>query len=146
MSKQRKVWPNIKLKLPRKQNKVLLKHLYKMLLYAKKGSTLGYGGCHNSHLHIGIDLVDIQPSAEDPSTLSSQSNPRIFHTHTHTRLKNTIAKKSFQLQTWLFFLQDCTCGCFLLFLLITHFLWDLVRVENARNRHLDLVFLFLGLA
>lgn len=47
---------------------------------------------------------------------------------------------------WLGFVCLEYCTVWLSWCSVTHLLWDLVRVEDARDWHLDLVFLLLGLA
>lgn len=78
------------------------------------------------------NLVDIQPSAGVPPSNSLQHT--LAHNHTW---KENIRKCLCSLQSW-------SVGAMVT--LVAHLLWQLMGVEDAGHRHLELVFFFLGLA
>ena len=95
--------------------------------YAKKCECPNHR--RNSHLHIGIDLVDKAP---------------LNLTHTHTHL--TRGAPSF---SWLSFFQKLYMFTVVFVPMwrhsVAHLLRELMGVEDAGDGHLQLVFLLLGL-
>lgn len=75
----------------------------------------------NSHLHIDMDLVDIQPSAEVPPLWPLQ---RSRHTHQQRAEPSRGARQAS----------------------VTHLLRQLVGVKDSGHGHLQLVLLLLSLA
>lgn len=83
------------------------------------------------------NLVDIQPSARSPS-------PILFNTHLHTTTLGRKTTGNVFAPCWTFSLQSWSVGAMVT--LVAHLLWQLMGVEDAGHRHLELVFFFLGLA
>ena len=106
-------------------------------------------GWHGNHLHIvGIVLVNKHPMGRPASR-----RPRASR-HTQVPLLGFLLELLclefvFLLFVcmFLFRLFVCLeyCTVWLIWRSVTHLLWDLVRVEDTRDRHLDFVFLLLGL-
>ena len=125
----------------------LKQNLYKISLWGKKGNRARVEGSWVfSHLHIDIDLVDVQPSA---GVLFS--GPLFFFPHTHT-CTQTLETKTYRQEASLLSLDPSpfrfvlyTPGATAVAPSVAHLLRQLVGVEDSGHWHLELVFLLLGL-
>lgn len=70
--------------------------------------------------------------------------PILFNTHLHTTTLGRKTTGNVFAPCWTFSLQSWSVGAMVT--LVAHLLWQLMGVEDAGHRHLELVFFFLGLA
>lgn len=114
------------------------KHWYKISLLRgkkkrKEESAPGLAGRRGgAHLHIDIYLVDVQPSAGVPTAPHSLLKHTLTHTH-------TLEKKTIPAPFRAVLYTPLAAAS------VAHLLRQLVGVEDAGHRHLQLVLLLLGL-